>query len=561
MKDEQDALSRVATAVADGAAIDWDGENRTHEHLRRKLRRLQTIEKIADVHRSPDLDEDPTAPLPLTRWGPLKIVGWLGQGGYADVYRAHDPGLQKEVALKLVRSDQSPDRRTTRRFLQEARRLARVRHANVLAVHGADVHEDRAGLWTDVIEGKTLEAFLAQQGPLGWEEAAVIGGVLCRALAAVHAAGLVHHDVKTGNIMREDGGRIVLMDFNTVADRFAASARADSDAAIGTPRFMAPERFTGKDSGRASDIYSLGVVLYRLVTRRFPIEVSDFAELAAKQARGERVPLRDVRPDLPQAFVQVVERALEHDPARRYATVGEMERALTAARGAPVVDDKLRPRRPWWDHPLFRGAVVVGAALVLGTWLANLPRSFHVETSLYRAGVGTEERLLPGGKVAPGDDLFLEIKGSTEMNVYVLNEDEAGEAFVLFPLPNLDLQNPLAADSLHRLPGTIQGKSNYWTVTSAGGTERFLVIASRNALEVFEQEIAGVPRARLAGGVKISTQGMERLRGIGGLTEASPPDGDDARRPFTGLLQGIQQRASTESGIWTWEIRLDNPDS
>lgn len=582
MKDDRDDLLRVATSVADGSAVDWDGESRTHEHLRRKLHQLRAIEKIAVVHRSPAIEKaealptteemktrDLTAeesqlePPPLSSWGPLRIVERIGRGGHADVYRAYDPRLQKEVALKLIRSDRPQDRRSTKRFLEEARRLARVRHPNVLVVHGADIHEGRAGLWTDLVRGKTLETLLEQQGPLGSTEAAGIGVDLCRALAAVHAAGVVHHDVKTNNIMREEGGRIILMDFSSGADRVSARVPSGSDPRIGTPLFMAPERFSGKETGTASDIYSLGVVLYRLVSRKYPIAAETVTELSAKHRRGEWVRLRDVRPDLPPGFVRTVERALEPDPDRRYTTAGETERALCTVLGYDPPSPTEHTVRPWWRQPVFVGALAatvalaagVGVVILLGLW----PTPFKVEAFLYRIGNGTEERLLPGGRVSPGDKLFLEIKGSKEMNVYALNEDIAGESFVLFPLPGLDLQNPLAPETVHRLPGTVEGVSNYWDVTSAGGQEAFLVIASREPLEEFEREIAHFPRAGSEGHYDLTARAAQILRGIGGLTEVTPQASNGAGRPLSGIFQGIKGRAANESGIWAWEFHLDNP--
>jgi len=206
MNDDRGDLLRVATALTDGAAIDWDSEEKLNGMLRGKLRRLRAIESVMTAQRAPeqemseaaeDLEVTRTIDVgavgtvaahpPFSTWGALQIIARMDEGGNGEVFRAHDPALQKDVALKLVRSDRADDKRSTRSFLEEARRLARVRHANVLTVHGVATHNGRAGIWTDLIEGKTLEQFLLAQGVLGWEEAAVIGGTLCRALAAVHA--------------------------------------------------------------------------------------------------------------------------------------------------------------------------------------------------------------------------------------------------------------------------------------------------------------------------------------------------------------------------------------
>src|SRR5262249_31995320 len=149
------------------------------------------------------IDGSPGSSMPRT-WGPLRILERIGQGGFGEIYRAFDPTLQREVALKLLRPDRAGAGAAgqvvdAERILAEARRLATIRHPNILTIYGADRHDGRAGYWTDLVRGKTLEQELAEQGPRGSEEAALVGIKVCQALAAVHAAGLVHQDVKTEN--------------------------------------------------------------------------------------------------------------------------------------------------------------------------------------------------------------------------------------------------------------------------------------------------------------------------------------------------------------------------
>jgi tetratricopeptide (TPR) repeat protein len=184
----------------------------------------------------------------------------------------------------------------------------------------------------EFIRGNTLEQLLERQGPFGGREASLIGQDLCRALAAVHAAGLVHRDVKAQNVIREEGGRLVLMDFGTgllLEDDEAVKA----SPVAGTPLYLSPEVLAGADASPQSDIYSLGVLLFHLVTGSYPYVARSLAELRRMHDRGERKRLHDLRPDLSEGFVHVVERALESDPAERYASVGAMQRGLTHALG------------------------------------------------------------------------------------------------------------------------------------------------------------------------------------------------------------------------------------
>jgi hypothetical protein len=478
----------------------------------------------------------------------------LGEGSAGEVYRAHDPSLQRDVALKLLRTTRSNDVRSEKRFINEARRLARVRHENVVVVHGADRHDGRLGLWTDLVDGRSLEDCLKEQGPFGAREACLIGIDLCRALASVHGAGLVHQDVKTRNVMRETGGRIVLMDFSAVRDRFVSSDTAERGSLSGTPLFMAPELFRGADASVATDVYSLGVVLYRLVSGGFPVAAKTFAELRRRHERRESTPLRDVRPDLPIAFVKAVERALASQPEQRYSNVGDFEHALALAAGS-------RPPGPsprlWWR----RSAVAAAAALVLiaaGVLAVRPPWTwfpFNIEASLYRIGGAAEERLADGARVLTGDRLFLEIEGTRAMYVYIINSDQIGNKFVLFPLAGLDSKNPLPPRVLHRLPGPNAGTDNYWEVSSAGGQETFLVIASRKPLDDLERRLESVPRAGATEPIELNPVAIQGLRGIGGL--APEPGGDE--QLLSDVYASLNRGAAQRTNIRVWRTRLNNP--
>jgi len=268
-----------------------------------------------------DSDVPPFARL---TWGPLEIRRTIGHGRFGTVHVAWDPSLEREVALKILRSaDQSAA------VIREARLLARVRHPNVVTVYGVDQHDEAVGLWMDLIEGLTLRQVLAVRGVLGAQEAALIGIDLCRAVAAVHKAGLLHRDIKVHNVMREAGGRIVLMDFG------AGEVRSDPSRVvqglIGTPVYAAPEIFTGAPPMIASDVYSVGVVLYHLVTMQYPVEGETIYEIASAHERKDVTPLSDRRPELPESFTRVVERALESDRARRYRSCGALLQDLVNA--------------------------------------------------------------------------------------------------------------------------------------------------------------------------------------------------------------------------------------
>lgn len=274
-------------------------------------------------------DGSPGAPPPpgARTWGSFQLIESLGHGGFGRVYRAWEPSLAREVALKIIRV---PDPTLASTVLHEGRLIARVRHPNVVTVHGAQQVGDEIGIWMELIRGRSLADLVKQQGPMSAEEAAVIGVHLCQAIAAVHNAGLLHRDIKAQNVMRESGGRIVLMDFG--AGRDAADPDHSGRGELpGTPRYMAPELFAGAAASRASDLYSLGVVLFFLVTRTFPVDGRTVMDFALAHSSRRTRSLADVRPDLPAAFVRVVEGALAPVPGDRHRSAGSMLQALSDA--------------------------------------------------------------------------------------------------------------------------------------------------------------------------------------------------------------------------------------
>lgn len=305
-------------------------------------------------------DRHPVGNAPET-WGPFRLIQKVGQGSFGEVYRAFDTTLEREVALKLLLPRGLDQENEFKALLREARAIARVRHNNVVPVYGVDRHDGRVGFWSDFVCGKTLSALLASQGPFGPVEAAHIGIDLCRAVGAVHAAGLLHRDIKTGNAMREEGGRILLMDFGLTGDG------GENQPPSGTPAYMAPEVLAGQPTTIEADIYALGIVLFHLLTGAFPVDGSRLAAIRAAHEAGSRRVLLDLRPDLPEALTRVVETAAHPDPAKRYTSTGQMISALSGAMGfgstpaavAARQDPKKARFRAWTLWP-----AAVGVALV-----------------------------------------------------------------------------------------------------------------------------------------------------------------------------------------------------
>lgn len=336
-----DLIDRVANDLAAGRAVDWPAAiaaARSAEE-RGQLESLRQVQEIVRRLQSPGQPEAPnlneaTTIQPATpsvavaettavgAWGRYQLVEEVGVGSYGSVYRALDPALNVDIAIKILHR-QVDDNLLKERLLAEGRALAKVRHQNVVRVLGVEFNGVRAGLCTEFIYGETLEREVRARGTFSQAQAVEVGTAICQALAAVHRAGFLHRDVKARNTMRErDTGRIVLMDFGTGRDlqEELASTKIGID---GTAIYMAPEVLDGQPASHSSDVYSVGVLLYYVLTAAYPVEGGSLADLRAAHRDGLRTPLGDRRPDLSPSFIRVIERALA-PKQKRYATPGAL---------------------------------------------------------------------------------------------------------------------------------------------------------------------------------------------------------------------------------------------
>ena len=237
------------------------------------------------------------------------------------MHRAFDTILHREVALKLLPPAGAEE---SERLLDEARRLARVRHPQVITVHGADIHDGQVGIWCDLLRGRTLQECIDRDSPWLAERIVALGRDLAQAIGAIHEAGLLHGDVKPSNVFVETSGRVVLFDLGS-------GRRRDEDARVpitGTPSFLPPEAFADGDPSANWDLYGLGVLLYRVSAGAFPRPATSYRELRFRHASGPPPSLRLARPDLSTRFTAVVDRMLEPAPERRFRSAEEVERAL-----------------------------------------------------------------------------------------------------------------------------------------------------------------------------------------------------------------------------------------
>jgi serine/threonine-protein kinase len=359
-------LNELAESVADGATTDWESaESSATDHSDREtVVRLRAVASIGRFFAT--LSSRATAAAgkanPIlaagAAWGALRVIEHVGCGRFGDVYRAWDAALDREVALKILRAN---GEEVETDVVNEGRLMARVRHPNVVTIHGAQRIDGTTGLWMEFVKGRTLAAELAERGPFGPGELAHVGMQLCRALAAVHGAGLVHRDVKAQNVLRDETGRVVLGDFGT--GREFENSSPSSGALAGTPTHLAPELFAGGPVTPQSDLYSLGVLLFHLATRAYPVAGRSLRDLRDAHTDGRRTALRALRPDLPKRLIRTIEKALDADPTRRFESAQSMAQALEAC-----VSGTSPTRRSRAQLVGVASALVLAAAASAFTW-------------------------------------------------------------------------------------------------------------------------------------------------------------------------------------------------
>jgi serine/threonine protein kinase/Tol biopolymer transport system component len=267
--------------------------------------------------------------------GPYEVLSQLGSGAMGVVYLAQDAELGRKIALKLLPSQFTNDKDRLRRFQQEARAASALNHPNILTVHEVKQQDGLHYIATEFVDGVTLRQHM-QARRLTLDEVLNIAIQVAGALQAAHAAGIAHRDIKPENIMIRSDGYIKVLDFGlaklTENELSPASAETNPGIVMGTPRYMSPEQARGLDVDLRTDIFSLGTVIYELVTGKLPFEGETTSDVIAALIKDEPESMRTSVPELPVEFEQVVSKALVKDRGLRYQTIGEFLSALQQLR-------------------------------------------------------------------------------------------------------------------------------------------------------------------------------------------------------------------------------------
>ncbi|HEX2150187.1 MAG TPA: serine/threonine-protein kinase [Actinomycetota bacterium] len=293
---------------------------------------------VADVPSSAQAEaEAHLSPAPELIADRYELGERVGSGGMGEVYAARDTKLDRAVALKFLRKDMASQQDLRSRFEAEARAAGRLSHGNVVGVFDSGEHDGNPFIVMELLSGRTLADEVAN-GPATEERARQVCQQIVSALKASHAQGVLHRDLKPGNVLLCQDGSVKVGDFG-VAKMAEGMDLTQAGMMLGTPAYLAPERIEGEPASAATDIYSVGVMLYELLAGRKPFEADTPLGLI-RSIQSEPVPsLATIRPDVDPKFAAVVERAMARDPEIRYASAAEMEADLVTPVVMPTTGD------------------------------------------------------------------------------------------------------------------------------------------------------------------------------------------------------------------------------
>jgi len=274
--------------------------------------------------------------------GRYRVEDVLGRGGMASVYLARDGELERPVAVKVLAEHLADTPGFRERFLREAKLAAQLSHPNVVQVFDVGEDDGRPFIVMECVEGSTLAEELKQRGPLDPTEVVDLALQICGGLEHAHAAGLVHRDIKPQNLLLRPDGTVKIADFG-IARAAEATKLTQIGSVLGTAAYLSPEQALGEEVTAAADIYSLGCVLYELLTGRTPYVFEALPELVVKHKEESITPLREVRPEVPERLEAAVMHALARNPSYRPASAAALAQELAAASPEPPTQVLPRP--------------------------------------------------------------------------------------------------------------------------------------------------------------------------------------------------------------------------
>ena len=451
-------------------------------------------------------------------FGPrFRIEQLLGEGGMGKVYKAYDKELERTVALKILLPELTRDPKVVLRFKQELLLASKISHRNVLRIHDLSDYEGVKYITMAFIEGKDLHQLLKENGPFPLDRAMKLGRQMCEALEAAHAEGVVHRDFKPHNVLVGKNDHAYVSDFGLATSlETAKMGMTRTGAFVGTPRYMSPEQVEGKQVDSRSDLYSLGLVLYEMVSGEMPFSGDSTWQVMYQRVKEVPKNITEVNPNIPDDVARIIMHCLERDPAERYQTAREiltdidlhrgpemsttsMYRTASASAASRSVQITLPAKPPLWLY-------IAGGGLLLAGLFFAVPTTRHLvlkPASENGAAIDEAVKGLPPlsqgkyvavlpfrvlgdastvGYVADGLSEALSAKLFQLKEVHVASADESGKVDTKAPLPQI--AKKLGANLV--VQGTVQGTADQLRIT----------VKLENVVEsktLWNEEFSGVP--------------------------------------------------------------------
>jgi eukaryotic-like serine/threonine-protein kinase len=282
-----------------------------------------------------------------------KLLEPLGSGGMAVVYKALDTMLERVVGVKILREDYAKDEDFRERFKQEAKAAANLSHPNIVTVYDFGLDENQVFIVMEYIDGTDLKSLIREKGHFSVEDTVGLMAQACAGVGYAHRAGLVHCDIKPHNMLVSKDFRLKVTDFGIARALATIHPEEHSEIVWGSPHYFSPEQASGGAPSPASDVYSLGIILYEMLTGQLPFEAADSTELARMHREEIPLPPRRINPAIPEALEEITLKVLSKEPSSRYRTADQLGRVLLSfgnhnkEKTGPIVLPKAKNS----DHP------------------------------------------------------------------------------------------------------------------------------------------------------------------------------------------------------------------
>ncbi len=428
----------------------WLGQEVEDTNLSRQQKKQLQLHEEATSFLLPPEEEDE-----LGRLGGYRILEILGSGGMGVVFRAEDPRLKRQVALKAMKSAIATDQEAKLRFLREAEATAAIEHDNIVTIYQVGEENGVPFIAMQLLKGESLKSRMSRQGRLSQEETIRIGSQIAAGLQAAHERGLIHRDIKPDNIWLQEGtDRVRIVDFGLVRNNADDVELTTSGVVLGTPRYMSPEQAQGQAVDHRCDLFSLGSVLYRLVSGQDAFSGNVVTAVLVAVASGEPAPLRELFPEIDPDLDLIIQTLLKKNPDERYSTAADVEVRLNRIQSGSTRPPDSKPetllaekRNPPKSRILLTGAAFFGVILLAGIIITLINKDgsrttirtdddTRIEITSDDGGAATERKNTGGQTDLGGANTPPPIKVSNRTNLaMVFPEGTPGGDVYLDPLP------------------------------------------------------------------------------------------------------------------------------